>query len=64
MVTDKEAKNAVNTIIQYCRERSHGFVSGPCAIESFCDQIDDEIYCHDIWQKDLKDYEKIKEENV
>lgn len=55
MITDKQAQIAVDTIIKYCQER-HGFHDcRGCALEKFCDVIEDVIVDNDGW-KNLRDY--------
>jgi len=66
MITDKEAKNAVDTIIQYCREgniKGDNTICHECTLVPFCGQIEDEVYCNDIWQAFLKDFQGFKEKN-
>lgn len=60
MITDKEAKNAVNTIIQYCHEihtKESNKICYKCVLLPFCRQIDDEVYCNDEWLGYLKDFQ-------
>lgn len=56
MITDKEARQAVDTIIKYCQERyDGGHDCKGCALKKFCDIIEMNIFLDDGWQ-DLKDY--------
>lgn len=46
MITEKEAKNAVNTIIQYCHEinpKENDTICSKCALAPFCRQIADRV---------------------
>lgn len=65
MITDKEAKNAVDTIIQYCREgniKGRNMRCSECTLGTFCGQIVDKVY-YDIGQGFLKDFQGFKEKN-
>lgn len=61
MITEKEVKNAVNTIIEYCEQRykeNNKFCACEnCAIGAFCDELYKRISDDCEGWEDLRDYQ-------